>query len=202
MLKRLVVGLVLGILVGALAAALLIKGLGIATFATGVGVAVAYASAAVVGLLTGLVAGKPIWSKGGQIEAGLKAFFGALLAAGGMFALRKWAAFPLDLTAFDAGAGSLGDLPIAALPIVGGVLGAFFELDNTGGDEAKEGADAKTAKDAKTDKGAPNAADAKRGGKRVASPSASARVAQADAIDDDEDELPPAGRAKNAKRTR
>ena len=39
----------------------------------------------------------PSGRKGGQIEAGLKAFFGALLAAGGMFAVRTWVKLDVDL---------------------------------------------------------------------------------------------------------
>ena len=89
MVKRLVVGLVIGLLLGALAAAVAIKGLAILTFDGAAGTAWAYILAAFTGALTGLVAGKPFWSADGKIEAGLKAFFGALLAAGGMFALQK-----------------------------------------------------------------------------------------------------------------
>ena len=88
MLKRLLVGLFIGLVIGAALAAVLIKGLSLSLFATGAGgAALAYLFAAVTGVVVGLVAGKPIWASGGQIEAGLKAFFGALLAAVGMFVL-------------------------------------------------------------------------------------------------------------------
>lgn len=127
MLGRLIVGALIGVILGAAVAALLVKGLGI--IATGA--ILAYVSAAVVGLLTGLFAGKPIWAAGGQIEAGLKAFFGALLAAGAMFALRSWVKMDVDLSRFGAGAGLLGEVPAASLPLIAGVLGAFFGLDNT-----------------------------------------------------------------------
>lgn len=136
MVKRLVVGLILGTLIGAVVAAVLVQGLGIWSFAAS-GAVVAYLAAAVTGVLTGLVAGKPIWSADGKIEAGLKAFFGALLALGAMFVLRTWARIEVDLTALKAGEGTIGDLPAASLPIVAAVLAAFFELDNTG-DAAKE----------------------------------------------------------------
>lgn len=146
MLKRLIVGLVLGTLVGAVVAAVLVQGLNVWSFAAS-GAIVAYLAAAVTGVLTGLVAGKPIWSADGKIEAGLKAFFGALLALGAMFALRTWAKVDVDLTALKAGQGAIGDLPAASLPIVAAVLAAFFELDNTGGgkkaDEGEDGAKAK-----------------------------------------------------------
>jgi hypothetical protein len=140
MVKRLVVGLIIGLFVGALVAAALIKGLGITSFADGAsGTAMAYIFAAVTGALTGLVAGKPIWSSNGKIEASLKAFFGALLAAGGMFALQKWVGASVNLDAIGAGSGALNTLPAASLPLVGALLGMVFELDNTGDEEAKSG---------------------------------------------------------------
>ena len=75
MVKRLVVGLIIGLFVGALVAAALIKGLGIVSFADGAaGTAMAYIFAAITGMVTGLIAGKPIWSSNGKIEASLKAF--------------------------------------------------------------------------------------------------------------------------------
>jgi hypothetical protein len=132
MIKRLIVGLLLGAVIGAAAAAMLVQGLGISSFATSGGI-LAYLAAAVTGAVTGLVAGKPIWSADGKIEAGLKSFFGALLALGGMFALRTWAPVDVDLSMLKAGHGHVGDLPAASLPVIAAVLAAFFELDNTSG---------------------------------------------------------------------
>jgi hypothetical protein len=132
MIKRLAVGLVLGFALGAAVAAGVVQGLGWVTFDAGVlGVATAYVFALATGALTGLIAGKPIWSKGGAIEAGLKAFFGAVLAAGGMFAVRTWLHTNVDLEMLHAGQGAIGDLPAASLPLLAAVLGGFFELDNT-----------------------------------------------------------------------
>src|SRR6516225_980623 len=92
MVRRLFVGFIVGLFVGCAVAAGLVAGLRVHEFAdlgTG-GVVLAYLSAALTGVLTGLVAGKPIWATNAKIEAGLKAFFGALLAAGLMFVLRRW----------------------------------------------------------------------------------------------------------------
>jgi hypothetical protein len=102
------------------------------------GIAMAYLAAALTGVLTGLVAGKPIWASGAKIEAGLKAFFGALIAAGLMFAARKWLTTEVNLEFIHAGSGAIGQLPAASLPLVAAVLGGFFELDNTGGDDKDE----------------------------------------------------------------
>jgi hypothetical protein len=140
MMKRLVVGLLLGAVIGAIGAAVLVQGLGVASF-EGKGL-VAYLAAAVIGLVTGLVAGKPIWSGDGKIEAGIKAFVGMLVALGAMFVLQKWVTVPVDLTALRAGKGALGLLPAASLPVIGAVLAAIFEIDNTG-EPAKEKDDAK-----------------------------------------------------------
>jgi hypothetical protein len=140
MLRRLLVGLFIGLVIGSVMAVVLVRGLAMPVFAAGGGGAVlAYVFAALTGALTGLIAGKPIWAKGGQIEAGLKALFGALLASGGMFALRKWATPEVDLASINAGVGALGTLPATTLPILAAILGGLFELDNTGNDEPKAG---------------------------------------------------------------
>jgi hypothetical protein len=94
-----------------------------------------------------LVAGKPIWASGAKIEAGLKAVSGALLGAGAMFAIRRWGGSlgMLEVPAIGAnGATAIGDLPAVSLPLVAAILGAFFELDNTGGDEGARGKEAGT----------------------------------------------------------
>src|SRR5579883_3449799 len=126
MLRRLLLGLLIGLLMGGLIAAGLVAGLHMFTFMGTDGAVLAYLAAALTGGLTGLLAGKPIWATGAKIEAGLKAFFGALLAAGLMFALRQWAGglhppvttvTPVDLP--------IGDLPAAALPLIAALLGGF-----------------------------------------------------------------------------
>jgi hypothetical protein len=133
MLKRLFVGLFLGAIVGAILAAILVQGLGVMSWESSVlGKAGAYLAAAVTGVVTGLVAGKPIWSADGKVEAGLKAFFGSLIALGVMFVLRTWVHVPVDLSAIKASVGpmDLGELPAVSLPIIAAVLAGFFELDN------------------------------------------------------------------------
>jgi hypothetical protein len=144
MFKRLFVGLFIGVVMGGLAAAALIKGLGVLTFASaGIGTGLAYVAALVTGACVALVAGKPFWAKGAWIEVGLKAFFGSLLAAGGMFALRRWAGMTVDLSHFGAGTGTLAALPATSLPIIATALSVIFEVDNT--DPPEEKASAKAA---------------------------------------------------------
>jgi hypothetical protein len=147
MVRRLFAGLIVGLLVGCAVAAALVAGLRVHEFADlgAGGVVLAYLAAALTGVLTGLVAGKPIWASNAKIEAGLKALFGALLGAGLLFALRQWAGgVTADLGFIGAGHGSVGELPAASLPLLAALLGAFFELDNTGGGE--EDADKRPAR--------------------------------------------------------
>ncbi len=134
MLKRLIFGLVFGLFVGGVIAAAVIKGLGMVAFAGTGGAILAYVFAAVTGVLVGLVAGKPIWASGGQIEAGLKALVGAVIASGAMFAMRRWLNIDLDLHSMGltpTAVTTAGMLPLATLPLIAGVLGAFYEADNT-----------------------------------------------------------------------
>jgi hypothetical protein len=153
MLRRLLVGIVIGLVVGGLAAAGVVAGLHMTSFLGSGGPLLAYVFAAVTGVLTGLVAGKPIWASGARIEAGLKAFFGALIAVGAMFALRQWGGgASVDVGSLGPGqALPIGELPALSLPIIAAVLGGFFELDNTG-EKDKEGKEPaqKTRVDAET----------------------------------------------------
>lgn len=177
MLKRLIVGLILGTVIGAVVAAVLVQGLGMALFSNAV---FAYLAAAATGVITGLVAGKPIWSADGKIEAGLKAFFGVLLALGGMFALRTWANVHLDLSMLKAGEGALGSLPAASLPIIAAVLAGFYEIDNS---PSPEGEKNDSAASASSKKGS---------GKKV-------RVADEDEEAEDEEAEEPASAKKKSR---
>ena len=99
----------------------------------------AYVAAALTGVLTGLVAGKPIWASGAKIEAGLKAFFGALSPRASCSRCASGSHFVPDMAFLAPGessapwhAAQVGQYPALALPLVAAVLGGFFELDNTG----------------------------------------------------------------------
>lgn len=167
MVKRLVYGLLLGLLVGGLIAAAVVKGLGTLSFVGTGGAVLAYVFAAVTGVLVGLVAGKPIWASGGQIEAGLKAIVGALLGAGAMFAMRRWLAIDVDLHSLVAGISPAtpepaGLLPVTTLPAIAAVLGAFYEADNTPetGDKNDKGEKGKGKESAKSKVRVANAGEA------------------------------------------
>ena len=127
MLGRLLIGIVKGLMVGSLLGFALVK-LDLAI----PGALVAYLAAAVTGVLVGLVAGKPIWAKDAKIEAGTKAFVGALLALGLMAAVRAWLMIPLPfaLGSLAPEGAMLGGFAMTALATIAAVLGGFYEADN------------------------------------------------------------------------
>ena len=148
MLGRLLVGIVKGLVLGALVGFGLVK-LGMAF----PGAIVAYLAAAATGVLIGLIAGKPIWAKDAKIEAGMKAGVGALLGVGLMFAARRWLnvevpSVLLDVTRTTAptelGANTLGNFGMTALAGVAALLGGFYDADNTPEPDKPEAKDAKT----------------------------------------------------------
>jgi hypothetical protein len=135
MLGRLVIGIVKGLIVGALVGFGMMK-LGFAA----PGAVVAYLAAAFTGVLIGLIAGKPIWAKDAKIEAGMKAFVGALLGVGLMVAARRWLTMPVPFSlgpladpSLGEAAGSpetIGGLAITSLAAIAALLGGFYEADN------------------------------------------------------------------------
>lgn len=166
MIKRLVLGLVIGLVLGGGVAFGLFKLLG-DVMSGGLG----YVFAAVTGILVGLVAGKPIWAKGAMIEAGLKATIGAALACGLLFGLRF---LHVEVPAVaDIPPGEIGRHAIASLASIATLLAIFYEVDNSGGDQD----DAKNAPSRQ----------------RVADAKPAARIA---AGDEDEEPSPAKGKRK------
>jgi hypothetical protein len=147
MFARLIVGILKGLAVGGLI------GFGLLKLGFAVPPAIlAYIAAALTGIVVGLIAGKPIWAKDAKIEAGMKAFVGALLGAGLMFAVRKWLTMPLMPALPNAlgaaeqikeagNAVTLGQFSMTSLAVIASVLGGFYDADNT----PDEGSDNKTA---------------------------------------------------------
>ncbi|AUX27132.1 hypothetical protein SOCEGT47_077110 [Sorangium cellulosum] len=147
MLGRLILGIVKGLIVGGL------LGFGLAKLGLAApGAVIAYLAAALAGVLIGLVAGKPIWAKDAKIEAGMKAFVGALLGVGLMFVARRWLTMPVPVPLGELGganlslgeasgtAGTFGGLAITSLAAIAALLGGFYEADNDPSDEATPGA--------------------------------------------------------------
>jgi hypothetical protein len=98
---------------------------------------VTYAAAGVVGALVGAVAGKPIWGREAKLEALLKSLAGAFIAAVAMYGARKWlSGFDVNLQSLGLGAGPIGEVPSAALPLIGAGLGFVFQIDDALGSDA------------------------------------------------------------------
>jgi len=184
MLGRLLIGIIKGLIVGALLGFGLVKLGFIAPPAV-----IAYLSAAVTGVLIGLVAGKPIWAKDAKIEAGMKAFVGALLAAGLMYAARRFLTMPVPLSLGPLAApntslgeavnstGTIGGLAITSLAAIAGLLGGFYEADND-----------------------PNEAEAAPPNTAKKTPAKGRRIAAEEAADEDAEELDGEADKKRSKK--
>jgi hypothetical protein len=127
MLRRLLLGLLEGLVIGLALGVGAARGLGLR--APG-GLALVLLGAG-AGFLVGLVAGRPVWARDAKTEALLKAGVGALGGAGLSFAAERWLRVPLNLSAFQLGAGPAGLLSFVALPLVTTLLALFFELDDS-----------------------------------------------------------------------
>lgn len=125
MLRRLLLGMLKGALIGGLVGSLWVFVLGIPLV---VGI-LGYVAAILTGVLAALVAGKPIWARGAWIEVLLKSVVAALLGAGVMYAFRSW--LDATISVGPLGQGLLSTLPFIMLPLLATVLAVFFEVDNT-----------------------------------------------------------------------
>lgn len=136
MLKRLGIGLLKGLVLGAAAGAVLHFGLGLGS----VGVLAGFAIAMLTGAATAVISGRPPWQKGAWIESLLKG--GAGLAAGALvyFLAWKFASFGLPFALGDVAAGTQWtQVPIVLAPTIAALFGGLVELDNTGEDGGKPG---------------------------------------------------------------
>lgn len=145
MLKRLVLGLFKGLLIGGAIGAGLQYGLKLAP-AQVAGLLGFLIAMGAVGT-TGIFAGKPPWHEGAWIEATLKGLVGVGLGALLYWVSSKWgqhAWLELPLPGLPEPA-TWTQLPVVFAPALAGVYGALVELDNTGNTK-KTAAPSKAAK--------------------------------------------------------
>lgn len=128
MLRRLVMALSEGLVIGLTLAVAAERAFGLGAN----GGVTACVLGAATGFVVGLVAGRPVWARDGKTEALLKAGAGALGGAGLAFAAAHWLKETVDLRAFHLGAGPAGQLPALVLPLIATALALFFELDHDG----------------------------------------------------------------------
>jgi len=134
-LKRLGIGLIKGLLVGAAVGAGFQIGLGWGDTAGLLG----YLLAMGAGATAGILAGTPPWKAEAWIEAVLKGLFGVGVGAGLYWVGSSFLAFevPFALPGSQAGV-AWTHMPLLYASVVGGFYGAFVELDNTGDGGASE----------------------------------------------------------------
>jgi hypothetical protein len=127
MFKRLLLGLVKGLVLGGVVGAAITFGLHQSVD----GVA-AYGLYALLGALAGVFAGRPPWVKGAWVESLLKGLFGVAVGAG-LYALgSKFLTIPMPDLAAGGGTLELFKQPVLMAPGIGAIYAALIELDNTG----------------------------------------------------------------------
>lgn len=142
MLKRLLIGILKGFVVGGAVGSALYFGMGQGSIESGY----AYLLYGAVGAITGVVAGKPLWKPGAWIEALLRGVFGIAVGCG-LYALASSflhvGAIPLPAALFPAlpnpaeNARFLFQQPLAMAPLMATLYASLIELDNDGkGDDA------------------------------------------------------------------
>ncbi|MCB9631595.1 MAG: hypothetical protein H6721_05575 [Sandaracinus sp.] len=165
--KRLLLGLIKGLLVGAALGAGAHFGLGWTT-ATGL---LAYLLAMGAGASAGLLGGKPPWRQDTWIESVLKAVAGLGVGALLYWVTSTWVAIGLPLSFLGLEEGTpWTSHPLLMLPAVALVFGTLVELDNT--DDGSTATPSRGPKSAKT----------------------KARIATADTVEVEEAEVLPARR--------
>lgn len=126
MFKRLLLGLLKGLVLGGVVGAAITFGL--KTTVTGVG---AYALYALVGAFAGVLAGRPPWLKGAWVESILKGLFGLAVGAGLYALAMRFLQIPVPNLA-GVGDGVLTSQPMLMAPGIGAIYAALIELDNDG----------------------------------------------------------------------
>ena len=126
MIRRLVIGLLKGLVVGGAIGA----GLHFGLLWTTVPVALGYLLAMGAGGTTGIFAGRPPWQENAWIEAILKGLVGVGLGALAYWGL-TYIPFAIPFPGVAEATGVAG-LPLVFAPLISGTYGALVELDNTG----------------------------------------------------------------------
>ncbi len=136
MLKRLVMGLVKGVLIGGAVGAGLHFGLGW-TIASGL---LGYLLAMGAGATAGILVGKPPWKQAAWIESLLKAVAGLGVGALIYWVSSKWGSFELPFAIPGVESGTAWtEVPLLFVTAVSAVFGTLIELDNTDEDEPERG---------------------------------------------------------------
>jgi hypothetical protein len=139
MFRRLLLGLLKGLVVGAAIGALMHFALGVTIVLAGV---LSYLFFGLVASIAGIAAGQPPWREGAWVGSILKAIFGFAIGAGLYWIGQRFLNFDIGGLAgvFPQGA-TFAQAPLAFAPALAAVFATLIELDD-GGDQPA--ADAKT----------------------------------------------------------
>jgi len=143
MVKRLVLGLLKGLVIAGALGALFFYAFGLHAV-SGVG---AYLLAGLATLVAGIFAGQPPWKKGAWIGSILKGVFGFALGAGMYWLVQKFApGMDLQRVLRANEPTTIATAPLTFMPIVGAIYSMLVEID----DGAEEGSTADPASEKKT----------------------------------------------------
>ncbi|MDQ3033417.1 MAG: hypothetical protein M3Y87_13445 [Myxococcota bacterium] len=135
MVKRLLIGLIKGLVIGGAIGAGIQYGLHWTVTSGGL---LGYLFAMGAAGSTGVFAGKPPWRTGAWVEALLKGAFGIGVGALAYWLGATYGAFSLPFPGIEE-ALPWTALPVVYLPAIAGVYGSLVELDNTGDDKKSGG---------------------------------------------------------------
>lgn len=131
MLKRLIIGVIKGLVIGGVIGSALHFGLG---WTTAAGL-LAYLLAMGSGATAGVLAGKPPWRQQAWIESVLKSVAGLGIGALAYWGASSWLAFPLPFEIPGVVAGTpWTEMTLGITTATSAVFGALVELDNTDDD--------------------------------------------------------------------
>ena len=128
MLPRLLIGLVKGAVIGG--------GIGYGAYSAGLDGGFNWLTYGVIGVFVGLLVGRPLWSHladkhSTAVTSIIKAVVGYAMCVG-LYALvaKAWGGFDLTISGLEEGPRNLYEWPFILGAVIGGLWGAFVEVDD------------------------------------------------------------------------
>ncbi|MEI8257887.1 MAG: hypothetical protein WCJ30_19600 [Deltaproteobacteria bacterium] len=134
MFRRLLLGLVKGLVIGGAIGALMQFALGVPLIPAGV---LSYLFFGGIAALAGVAAGQPPWREGAWVGSILKALFGFAVGASLYWVAQRFLNFPIGGLAGLPADAHFAQAPLTFAPALGAVFSMLIELDD-GGDQASD----------------------------------------------------------------
>jgi hypothetical protein len=134
MFRRLLLGLLKGLVIGGAIGALMHFALGVAIIPAG---ALSYLFFGGVAAVAGVAAGQPPWREGAWVGSVLKAIFGFAIGAGIYWAGQRFLNFPIGGIANLPAGATFAQAPLLFAPALAALFSMLIELDD-GGEPAAE----------------------------------------------------------------